>query len=360
MLIAACIFYGQTRARMARLIASFDNGKIDAAVFLDGPYKGLASKPSMDDSIYPFIAEECEKVGVQYAIFGGEIYDSEPSKRTAALQAARLYEWEPLPERRNEALGHEKWGLIIDSDEWIDSDVIDWRLIEQAGTGTIILQNWKGDVRAEANVMGDGAKMVRVIPLLGGLVYGPAHYDLMDARSGIVFSGHNKGLDAPNPPCAVLGHDVDTKTIAAEYEAYNDTERAVAEGKMMRVAEVYDDHSGVVVKMDAEGQKMHHAIGTIARFPKHMLPDGFVPEGIETLPGLLERIEVADEEHGIVDLHYTFISEEKVDEIVASHQAIANAQTERDQMLLEQRRRKQARKAAKRQRIIDSQRRRGF
>jgi hypothetical protein len=354
MLISATIFYGQTRARMKRLIDSLE-GKVDAAVFLDGPYKGLASKPSMDETIYPYIAEQCERVGVQYAIFGGEVYDSEPAKRTAALQAARLYEWEPLPQRQNEALGQEKWGIIVDSDEWIETP-INWALVEQKGTGTIRLHNWDGDVRAPERE-GEGATMVRIIPLLGGLVYGPAHYDLMDARTGIVFSGHDKGLAAPNAPCAVLGHDVGPKTIAAEYEAYNDSARADAEGKLLRISEVADDGTYVVVIMDEEQQRLNWQVGAISRFPKKMLPAGTTEQ--ETVAAVLEKVEPADHP-GVMKLFFGFIPDERVDEIVAERQALAQSLAQRDQMLLEHRRRKQARKAAKHARIMDSQRRRGF
>lgn len=336
MLIAAVIWYNQTQERLDRLVRSLGNGKCDAAVFLDGPFAGLSDVLESPREQYHWIADAAEEIGLQYAVLNHTApWGSEPDKRTAAASAARLIEWEPH-ERRNEALGQEKWILVIDSDEWVESPEFNWALIEQQGTGTISLRNWKdGDWE---HGTGDEAKMVRILPLLGGLVWGPSHYDVMDAGTGITLLGHDKGLTATNEPCAVFGHDVGAKVIAAEYEAYNNAQRHRHEGKVLRIREVSGEH--VIVRMDSDQAKAEWRIGAIANFPATMMPEGY-----EAMQGYLVKIEPVEGDSALCDLYFSRRTEDEVKAIIAERREIEALASERNAALLARRKLKKQRKA---------------
>lgn len=347
MLIAGVLHYRQSHERLARLIDSFvspeGNTRVDAAVFLDGPFEGLSDIPGSGDETYKFIWDRCQAIGVQAYVFGPKIWKGEASKRTAAAQAAARVEWQPLAERRNEALGQERWYIVIDSDEWLESDV-DWSLVEKQGTGTIILKSWRDGEWVDGE--GDGSKMVRILPLLPTLVWGPAHYDVMDLTTGIVFLGHEKGLDAPNDPCVTFGHDIGTKTIAAEYEAYNDAARVRHEGKLLRIDGLSDDLSAVYIVMDRDQREADWIDGGLVQFPKEMMPDEWT--GTEDkIYGMLTHTADVEDFPEVVRLTFTIISAEEHERQADQRQYLARLQRERDQALMQRREQKRARKRAR-------------
>lgn len=355
MLIAACVWYKQSAERLRRLCLSM-KGEVDAAVFLDGPYRGLSDEEESDRALYHAIADACDEAGIQWAIFPGEIYDSEPDKRTAAAQAAFHHAWKPLATRQHECLGQERWLMVIDSDEFLEGP-IDWSLIEKQGTGTIELRNWRdedGEFKVVDDTPGQGAKMVRILPLMPGLVWGPTHYDVMDAYSGITFIGHEKGLTNTADPCAVFGHDVGPKTIAAEYEAYNDSGRSQAEGKSLRITEVANDGSFLVVRMDEDQQKAEWRLGFLAHFAESMMPMGH-----GAMHGIVTSITPTEGQPGIVDLLFERRSEEEVQAIIEERKSAEKILQERDAKLMARRKAKKKMKAERFLRRMEAQQRRG-
>jgi hypothetical protein len=142
------------------------------------------------------------------------------------------------------------WLLVIDSDEWLESD-IDWDVVKELGHGTGQMVTYRGLERAP-NDGGDGALMVRLVPNSESLLWGPAHFDLRDMGIPKTYTGWEKALSNTDKPAFKIGHDLGEKVIQAEYDAYNDRARLAAEGRMMRVVEDYSRGDKIVVRMDKE------------------------------------------------------------------------------------------------------------
>lgn len=241
-IIAAVIWYKQTPERLERLVRSLKD-RCQGIVGLDGPYVGLSADEQSPADNYEAISGTADELGIAWDLFCGQGWTGEPQKRTAAARAALELALNLEPEA-------EPWLLIIDSDEWLLSDINADPVIAY-GHGSAQLQSYRDGEPVDEG--GTGSKMVRLVPNTMHLLWGPAHFDLRDMSIPKTYSGWERALINEEVPAFTLGHDLGEKVIQAEYDAYNDVRRVRAEGKMMRIVEDYQRGADrVVIRMDNE------------------------------------------------------------------------------------------------------------
>ncbi len=330
-IIAAIIWYRQTPERLARCVASL-SGRADGFVALDGPFVGLADEPSSPEDNYESLRDAGLAAELRWDIFEGQVWGGEPQKRTAAARVA-------LDLARRIDPDAEPWVLVIDSDEFLASDITPDAVMAY-GHGTARMQSYRDGLEVDEG--GSGAKMVRLVPNTEHLLWGPAHFDLRDMSIPKTYSGWEKALANEDVPAFVLGHDMGEKVIGVEYEAYNDLRRLQVEGKMMRVVEDYQrgsDH--IVVRMDNEQiATSKWRPGLVVSFGGALLgqnEDGFC---------IVERIEPVSG-HGdlISDIYLKKVDDEQAEQAA---KVMVDAEVERvtlQRQLLAKRIQKKARKA---------------
>jgi hypothetical protein len=321
--VAALIWYRQTPERLTRCVRSL-TGRVGGVVAVDGPYAGLSDQAMSPLDNYHAIAGA---VGIPWRIYEGQLWGSEPQKRTAAahvaLELARDIDPEAFP-----------WVLVIDSDEWLMSDLSP-EVIEAYGMGSCILRAHRGN-EAAPGAEGDGAKMVRLIPNSETLMWGPAHYDVRDSRQ--TYTGWEKALNNEQVPAFEMGHDIGEKVIAAEYDAYNDTRRLEAEGKMMRVVTDYTKGDEIVVRMDNEQIAAGKwAVDVVVNFAGPLI-------GQEEA-GYARVVEILPVTEDISDIHLERLENEAAHKLIRANAEVAIEQRILQQQLLAKRMQKRARKA---------------
>lgn len=261
--IACCIFYKPDLTKVRRLIESLQ-GRVAGAVFIDGPYLGLSPEAESSQETIDTIRFAGQDFSVPTRVYKGRVWSSEPAKRTASARAALDFHHD-LEDALDYGGNSQPWFLYIDSDEFLMSD-IDWDVVGKYGYGSAILRNWDGDTPTGTGE-GEGARMARLFPNSPGIVFGPAHYDLMDNELPQTYMGWDVGLVNNMQPAFALGHDQGKKLIETEYQAYNDGIRHMHEGRVLRTVQPSDGESLQVIRVDEDQQeRAGWEVGAVAVF----------------------------------------------------------------------------------------------
>lgn len=192
-IVASVIYYRPLVDDLARLLDSLQ-GRVAAAVFVDGPFDGVSS----DVKSIRYEREAIERFAETTPTYAAEsrVWADEAEKRTFAAQVAyQLF---------SDVASHL---LVIDSDEALETDV-PIPPGGQLGVARII------DPHKERG----GATMIRLHELSAGLRWGPAHFEVS-----------NYGLRYATPHCLPdLAHSFVIRHYGlpvkphAGYQRYND------------------------------------------------------------------------------------------------------------------------------------------
>jgi len=302
-IIAAVIWYRQTPERLRRLVASLEY-RCQGVVALDGPFAGLSDDASSPEDNYNAIADAADSIDLPYRVFEGRVWRAEPEKRTAAARAALALALELEPDA-------EPWVLWVDSDEWLLTD-LDAEPVAANGHGSCQLQSYRDGEPVDEG--GTGTRMVRLFPNSEHLIWGPAHFDVRDMSIPKTYLGWEKALVNDEEPAFTLGHDLGEKVIQAEYEAYNDRQRVLAEGKMLRTVEDYGrGHGRFVIRMDDEQIALSEwGVGTVIGVRNELIER----EGEGNGSVVVRRIEPVEGNEGLLsDVICERVSDEEAEEL---------------------------------------------
>lgn len=266
--VAGVIWYDMSEDILAQCAESLGQEGIIGAIFLDGPYKGLAqgmSPRSQCEAIWKHSPLE------KTVVAGKEEWASEPVKRTALARAARR--WFPEADTL----------LILDTDEEIGP--IDWSLVEQeGGLGYVEIRN-----TTDLAPQDRGPIAPRIFPLSDSLTWGPKHFDVSDLTQ--TYAGLGTSLTFENKmACATITHHTEIeKPIETPYARYNREVRGLVEGGIQLI--LTDDHEETTMLLDSD-IAMAYLVGRPIR--KLETPDGYNGPGL-----ILERKERED---GLVEV----------------------------------------------------------